>query len=89
MLLELQEKDMQLPSRVGFYESVDEPPKDLKGKIMRKMGPFPEHDMGMRTAQGKRKMILQGSPNVSEGQRTQQPSQLKNIISYLRSRVER
>jgi hypothetical protein len=88
MMLELQEEDLPLPSRVGFYESVDEPPKDRKGKIMRKAIPFPEHDMGMRTADGERKMILRGSPNASKEQGAQQPSQLRKIISYLRAPVE-
>jgi hypothetical protein len=91
MMLELEEEGLQLPSRVGLYEAIDEPAKNLAGKIARYLpAPLtsPESDMGMRTADGERKMILQGSPNVSEEQRAEQPSQLKKIISYLRAPVE-
>jgi hypothetical protein len=88
MMIDMREKNLKLPSRVGFYEAMDEPPKDLKGKILRKLTPFPEHDMGMRTGEGERKMILEGSPHASEEERAKQPSQLRKIISYLRAPVE-
>lgn len=88
MMLELREKNLELPSRVGFYEAMDEPPKDLKGKVLRRVTPFPEHDMGMRTGNMKRKMILRGSPHAAKETEAQQPSQLKKIISYLRAPVE-
>lgn len=89
MMIGLREKNLKLPSRVGFYEAMDEPPKDFKGKILRRVTPFPEHDMGMRTGEGGRKMILQGNPHASEEERAKQPSQLSKIISYLRSPIGR
>jgi hypothetical protein len=87
MMVEFQEKNVRLPSRVGFYEAMDEPPKDMMGKVLRKLTPFPEHDMGMRSSEGRRKMILEGSPHASEEERAEQPSQLRKIINYLRSPV--
>lgn len=89
LMIEFQEKDIRLPSRIGFYQAIDEPPKNMMGKVLRKLTPFPEHDMGMRTGEGRRKMILEGSPHASEEERAKQPSQLRKIISYLRSPVER
>jgi hypothetical protein len=88
MMIDMREKNLRLPSRVGFYEAMDEPPKDLKRKILRKLTPLPEHDMGMRTGDGERKMILEGSPHASAEERSEQRSQLSKIVSYLRSPVD-
>lgn len=84
MLLDLRKKGVKLPSSVGLYEAVDEAPKNLSGKIGRKTI-NPEHDFGMRTSEGERKMILQGSPHSSPENQPTGKSQLKNIIRYLRS----
>jgi hypothetical protein len=89
LLVEMREKKLDLPSRVGFYEAMDEPPRDVKGRIARKISPFPEHDMGMRTGDLGRKAILQGSPHAAEDERAKQPSQLSKIISYLRAPVKK
>ena len=63
MMVELRSEGIDLPNKVGFYEAVDEEPKTLGQKIGRKTI-NPEHDFGMRKADGERKMILQGSPHV-------------------------
>lgn len=86
LLLDLRSRGIKLPSRVGFYEAIDEPPRTLKGKILRKT-PFPEHDMGMRKGGGERKLVLQGSPHLSEEERRRQKSQLSKIINYLRAPI--
>ncbi len=69
LMADLRNRNLALPTRVGFYESVDEPPQDLKGKILRNT-PFPEFDLGVRTAEGKEKAVT---------------PRLKEIIQYLRS----
>ena len=72
LLVDLRSRGVKLPSQVGFYEAMDEPPKNLKGKILRTT-PFPEHDMGLRDAKGKRKSALE---------------RLSGIMSYLRAPME-
>lgn len=88
MLLELERNGIKTPSRVGLYEAIDEPPKDRKGRMLRRLAPFPEHDLGMRSDEGTRKMILQGSPHLREEERAKHPSQLQKIIGYLRAPIE-
>lgn len=83
LLTEMRTQKLALPKRIGLYSAIDEPPKTLLGKVLRKT-PFPEHDLGMRFGDGKRKMILQGSPHAPEEQKEQQPSQLSKIIQYLK-----
>jgi hypothetical protein len=82
ILTKFRKEGVRLPSRVGFYEAMDE--GNDKAGIMAKA----EQDWGMRDSEGKRKMVLQGSPHLSEEERAKQPSQLKKIISYLRTPVE-
>jgi hypothetical protein len=84
MMVDFRSHGLRLPSRVGFYEAMDEEPRNFMGKLLRKT-PFPEHDMGVREASGKRKMVLQGSPHLPEEERAQKPSQLSKIIGYMRS----
>lgn len=84
LMLDFRKRNLRLPSRVGFYEAMDEPPKDFVGKALRNFTPFPEHDMGMRAGDGTRKMILEGSPHLPKEERAKRPSQLQKIISYLR-----
>jgi hypothetical protein len=85
MMVDFRSRGLKLPSRVGFYEAVDELPQTRLGKILRKVTPFPEHDMGIRKADGKQKLVLQGSPHLPEEERAQRQSQLSKIIDYLRS----
>jgi hypothetical protein len=84
MLVDFRSRNVPLPSRVGFYEAMDEPPRTMMGKFLKEMTPFPEHSLGMREGSGERKPILRGSPHTGKG-----PSQLSKIISYLRSPVEK
>ena len=72
LLVDFRSRGIKLPSKVGFYEAMDEPPKDLRGKILRNT-PFPEHDMGLRDETGKRKEALE---------------RLSGIMSYLRAPME-
>jgi len=83
MMLDFKEQKIKLPSAVGLYEAIDEPPKDLKGKILDKLTPFLESKFGMREGDGERKMILRGVRGRASG-----PSQLSKIISYLRAPME-
>ena len=80
MMLDFRKRGLKQPSAVGLYEAIDEPPKDLKGKILDKLTPFPEARFGLRKGDGEKKMILRGRRGKTEG-----PSQLSKIISYLRS----
>jgi hypothetical protein len=89
MLLDFESRGTKLPSRVGFYEAMDELPKTLVKKLARKLTPFPEHDMGMRGPSGERKAILRGSPHVPEVEGAAQTSQLRKIINYLRTPLEK
>lgn len=89
LLLNFRSRGIKLPSQVGFYEAIDEKPKNAIGKILRKTTPFPEHDLGMRQSSGERKLILQGSPHLPEEERTKEPSQLSKIISYLRAPMKK
>ncbi len=89
LMLDFRSRGIKLPSRAGLYSAIDEPPKDLKAKLLRKTTPFPEHDFGMRTGQGKRKMILQGSPHLPEEERDKKPSQLSKIIKYINSPMKK
>lgn len=81
LMLKFRKEGIPLPSRIGFYEAMDEG--------VEKTGPaaWAEKDWGMRDSQGRRKMILQGSPHLPGEARAKQPSQLKKIISYLRAPV--
>ena len=89
LMVDFREQGLKLPSRVGLYSAIDEPPKDLKGKLLRKTTPFPEHDFGMRQASGERKLILQGNPHLDEEERIKKPSQLSKIISYVKAPMKR
>lgn len=97
LLLDFHSHDLKLPSRVGLYEAVDEAPRNIVSKIIRKTTPFPEHDMGMRQSNGKRKLVLQGkdalhpyTENFSEEEQTKRSrSQLKRIINYLRAPMKK
>lgn len=79
MMNDFKKRGLKLPSAVGLYEAIDEPPRDLAGKI-KDLTPFPEYKFGMRTGEGKRKEILQPT-----GGKEGMPSQLSEIIHYLRS----
>ncbi|OGF28901.1 hypothetical protein A2477_02480 [Candidatus Falkowbacteria bacterium RIFOXYC2_FULL_47_12] len=85
LLADFQKHGLKLPSRVGLYEAKDEPPRTLTGKILRRMTPFPEHDLGMREGDGRRKLVLQGNVRLPEAERAQGPSQLSNIIRFLKA----
>lgn len=80
MLLNFQEQGIPLPKSVGLYQAMDETPRNLLGKILRKLTPFPEHDMGMRKGDLSRKEILRGNRKTGEG-----PSRLSKIIDYMRA----
>jgi len=97
MLLDFQRKGIELPTRVGLYEAIDEAPKNIVGKILRKATPFPEHDMGTRKDDMSPKEILQGNRHVPEekdekGEKKKKdrgPSQLSNIIRYMNTPVRK
>jgi hypothetical protein len=88
MLLDFQRRGISLPTRVGLYEAIDEPPKNMTGKILRKITPFPEHDMGVRKADMSRKEIMQGNRHTSEGE-DRGDSQLSRIIKYMNTPVKK
>jgi hypothetical protein len=78
LMADFRKRGINLPSRIGFYEAINEAPRDTRGKILRTT-PYPEFDWGMRTETGKRKLILQGNlRNPSKGN-----SRLSEIIHYL------
>lgn len=87
-LVDFRTRGLKLPSHVGIYEAIDEPPRNLMGKLLRKI-PFPEHDMGMRKASGKRKSILQDASRSPEEKRTENKSQMNAIIDYMRAPMTR
>ena len=82
MLLEFQAQHLRLPSRIGLYEAIDEPPRDPLGNLLSPI--HPEFHLGMRRPDTGRKEILQGNRHNQTG-----PSQLSNIIRYLRSPMQR
>ncbi len=86
ILLDFQRRGIKLPTRIGLYQAMDEPPKNMTGKILRKITPFPEHDMGMRKGDSSRKEILQGNRHSDEGE-DRGDSQLSKIIKYINSPV--
>lgn len=86
LLLDFQKRGVPLPTHVGFYEAMDEPPRSLFGKILRKITPFPEHDMGMRNGDSSRKEILKGNRHIA-GEAKRGPSQLSRIINYINKPV--
>lgn len=87
LLVNFQERSIPLPTRVGLYQAIDEPPKNILGKILRRVTPFPEHDMGMRKADGFRKEILEGKRHAHGGDRGS--SQFSKIIGYMNTSVRK
>jgi len=88
MLVDFRERGIPLPTRVGFYEAIDEPLISPADYVKHHMTPTPEYALGMRERSGKRKMILRGSPHAEPEGPAVQRSQLSKIISYLRAPVE-
>jgi len=88
MLIDFQESGIRLPTRIGLYEAIDEPPKNMLGKALRKLTPFPEHDLGMRKGDLSRKEILQGNRHIPAGEE-RGSSQLSRIIKYINKPAER
>jgi len=84
MLVDFRARGLRLPARIGLYEAIDEPPQTTTGKLLRKT-PYPEHDLGMRKADGDRKLLLEGGLYFPEEERATRPSQLSKIIDYLRA----
>ncbi len=84
LIIDFRSRGLKLPSRIGLYQAIDEPPRTALGKLLKKT-PFPEYDMGMRQSNLQRKQVLQGSPHLSEEERAVKPSQLRKIINYLRA----
>ncbi|MFA6254162.1 MAG: hypothetical protein WC640_02860 [Candidatus Paceibacterota bacterium] len=80
MMMEMREKGLPLPSRIGLYQAVDNAPSSRTGKILRKT-PWPEHDFGLRDKSGRRKHILQ--KNLPRENQESDPSRLKWLIDYL------
>lgn len=73
MLEDLQKKNIRLPSRVGIYEAIDEPPGNLAEEIAGIA--IPLGDMGLLWSDGSPKLILQSPPDDKKG-----GSYLKRII---------
>lgn len=83
MLLDFQKNGTTLPTSVGLYQAADEAPRSLVGKILRKVTPFPEHDMGMRKKDLSRKEILLGNRHKQD----RGASQLSKIVRYMNTPV--
>lgn len=91
LMVDFRKKGVKLPSRVGLYQAIDEPPKTIPKKIAQKLTPFPEHDFGMRKANGSRKLILKGNlhkPAEFPGDKAGGKSRLSEIISYMNAPME-
>ena len=82
------ENKIPLPTRIGLYQAMDEPPKTIGAKIAQAFG-WPEYDFGQRRGDLQRKEILRGGRHSSEQDRATQPSQLANIIRYMNTPIEK
>ena len=71
------QKGIRLPSNIGLYQAINEAPRNTFGKVLRHT-PYPDYDWGMRTEEGDRKLILQGSLRKPD----QGNSRLSEIIRY-------
>ncbi len=89
MMVDFRSRGKKLPSRVGFYQAIDEPPRSILSRVLRATTPFPEHDFGVRKSSGRRKFVLQGSPRLPKDERTRAQSRLSKIISYLRAPMKK
>ena len=76
MMNDFNKRGIKLPSAVGLYEAIDEPPRSTAGKIIDKITPHPEARFGMRTGQGERKSVLDDAGGKSI---------LERIIEHLRA----
>lgn len=86
LLIDFRKRGIKLPSALGLYEAIDEPPRNAAGKVLDKFTPHPEARFGMRQADGKRKSILQGRIHPSQNERKETGrSQLRANIDYLRA----
>ncbi|HEX7586518.1 MAG TPA: hypothetical protein VF390_02710, partial [Patescibacteria group bacterium] len=91
LMVDFRKRGVKLPSRVGLYQAIDEPPKTIPKKIAQKLTPFPEHDFGMRKADGSRKLILKGNRHKSadlSGGSVEEKSRLSEIINYMNAPME-
>jgi hypothetical protein len=81
LMVDFQQRGVKLPDRVGLYQAINEPPRNLMGRIMRKT-PYPEFNWGMRDDEGNRRAILRGNLHTGElydgGE-----SRLSRIIHYM------
>ncbi|MDD4900594.1 MAG: hypothetical protein PHS62_00570 [Patescibacteria group bacterium] len=90
LLMEFRQEGIKLPSSLGLYEAIDEPPKTFMGKVA-DMTPWPEYEFGMRRSDGGRKEILRGRKHFPQSEEVRltnlarvNRSQLRANIDYLR-----
>lgn len=76
-------RGVKLLTRIGFYEAVDEPPRNFWDKAIQFLTPYPEFNWGMRSLNGEKKLILREWLHT----KGKYPSELKKIIDFLKSPV--
>jgi hypothetical protein len=81
LMIDFQQRGIKLPDRLGLYQAINEAPRNLVGKIMRKT-PFPEFNWGMKGDRGERRAILRGNLHTGEAY-TGGESRLSRIIHYM------
>ena len=87
MLLDFRQAGRKLPSRVGFYQGVDEMPRN---RIDKALSRTPFGKLGHRTVEGGRKLLLQaGSADAPQEADAENPSRLNRIIHYLRAPMDK
>ena len=86
LMVDFRQRGIKLPDRIGLYQAINEWPRDLKGKILRKT-PYPEFNWGMRGDKGERRSILRGNPHTGELYDGQ--SRLAKIIHYMRAPIRK
>lgn len=80
LMVDFKQRGINLPDRIGLYQAINEPPRNLVGRIMRKT-PYPEFNWGMRDDKGERRAILRGSPHTEKLYNGE--SRLSRIIHYM------
>ncbi len=84
MLEDLKNNGARLPCEICFFEASDEEPENCFGKIIGKNF-SPEYNFGLFRSDGKRKLILQETPDPP-GEKTVLKSRLGNILNRFKSK---
>jgi sugar phosphate isomerase/epimerase len=102
MIVDFKSRGVQLPKRVGLYETEDEANISFGGMMekllkipliskLSKLTPNPEHDFGLRKADGEPKMILKGNlhKDTEDAEEAEtEESQLSKIIRYVNRPID-